>query len=248
MIGRVLVLMPALNEEATVARVAARVQAAGFDACVIDDGSTDRTAERARAAGAAVLSLPCNLGVGGALRCGFRFALANGYDTVVQVDADDQHDPDHIRSLLQAMHDADADMAIGSRFVGDGSDFEVTRTRRFAMKLLARRAGSALGHEIHDATSGFRAIGPLLLRRFADDYPTEYLGDTVEALVIAGRLGATVVEHPVVMAPRTEGVASAGAIQSMWYVLRVLLAIELMPKTRDRAQVHAPTADTGGPT
>lgn len=227
---RVLVLLPALNEEATVGRVVEKVHTAGFDACVIDDGSTDRTAERARAAGATVLRLPSNLGVGGALRCGFRYALSRGYDTVVQVDADDQHDPSDIHDLLATMDSEGADMVVGSRFVGGRSTFEVSATRRAAMRVLARRAGSALGHDVHDATSGYRAIGPVLLRRFARDYPTEYLGDTVEALVIAGREGARVVEHPVEMSERTAGVASAGAIASVWYVVRVLLSIELMPR------------------
>jgi glycosyltransferase involved in cell wall biosynthesis len=243
---RTLILIPALNEEATVAGVVERVRGAGFDACVIDDGCTDRTAARARAAGAVVLSLPSNLGVGGALRCGFRFALLNGYDTVVQVDADDQHDPAAIGLLLSTMDETGADMVVGSRFAESESTFVVSRARRVAMRVLARRAGAALGTPVTDATSGFRAIGSRLLMRFASDYPTEYLGDTVEALVIAGREGATVVECPVQMSPRTAGVASAGIVASTWYVLRVLLAVELMPR-RPRGGSHTalePQGDT----
>lgn len=225
----VLVVLPALNEETSVASVVERVQAAGYDACVVDDGSEDRTAERARNAGATVLRLPNNVGVGGALRCGFRYAVSAGYSTVVQVDADGQHDPFEVAELLRCMEASGADMVIGSRFVGGRSTFEVSLTRRIAMRLLAWRASVALGAPVTDASSGFRAIGPRLLERFAHDYPTEYLGDTVEALVIAGREGARVVEHPVEMEERQGGVASAGAIASAWYVLRVLLAIELMP-------------------
>lgn len=245
MTGRVLVLLPALNEEATVASVATRVQAAGFDACVIDDGSADLTAARARSAGATVLRLPSNLGVGGALRCGFRYAVAQGYDTVVQVDADDQHDPGEIRELLTTMERTGADMVVGSRFHGGREDFAVGRGRRFAMRVLAWRAGRDLDDELTDATSGFRAIGPALLRDFARDYPTEYLGDTVEALVIAGRAGATVVEHPVVMSERSAGVASAGTLASSWYVLRVLLAVELMPRHRRRRRAARESTKVG---
>jgi glycosyltransferase involved in cell wall biosynthesis len=228
----VLVLLPALDEEATVGSVVVRVREAGFDACVIDDGSSDRTAERARRAGAIVLRLPINLGVGGALRCGFRFALAHGYDAVVQVDADDQHDPAEISALLATLDRTGADMVVGSRFAGENTSFPVSRGRRLAMRVLAWRAARDLGHGLTDATSGFRAIGPTLLERFAREYPTEYLGDTVEALVIAGRSGAVVVERPVEMSVRTAGVASAGVLASSWYVLRVLLAVELMPRRR----------------
>ncbi len=227
---RVLVLLPALNEEASVGVVAAAVLALGHDACVIDDGSTDATAERAAAVGAEVLRLPRNVGVGGALRCGFRYAVAAGYDVVVQVDADGQHDPAQIGGLLDAMDASGADMVVGSRFGPDGPSFALGRTRQVAMRLLARRATRALGSEITDATSGFRAIRRPLLDGFAREYPSEYLGDTVEALVVAGRSGARVVEHPVTMSARATGVASAGALASTWYVMRVLLAIWLMPR------------------
>lgn len=240
----VLVIIPALNEEASVGAVVERVRAAGYDACVIDDGSEDRTADRAREAGATVLRMPNNVGVGGALRCGFRYAVSAGYDTVVQVDADGQHDPSAVAALLRRMDESGADMVVGSRFVGGRSSFAVSFTRRIAMRLLAWRAASALGMPITDASSGFRAIGPRLLSRFVRDYPTEYLGDTVEALVIAGREGARVVELPVEMEERQAGVASAGAVASAWYVLRVLLAIELMPKNSGSRAGAVPGHDT----
>ncbi len=246
MMRRVLVVVPALNEEASVGAVVERVRAAGFDACVIDDGSQDRTAERARAAGATVLQMPNNVGVGGALRCGFRYAASTGYDTVVQVDADGQHDPFQVPDLLRRMDETGADMVVGSRFVDGPATFAVSRTRRIAMRLLARRASAALGVEITDASSGFRAIGPRLLASFVRDYPTEYLGDTVEALVIAGREGAQVVELRVEMEERQAGAASAGAIASAWYVLRVLLAIELMPKSSASQRAGAESSGLAG--
>ena len=227
--------MPALNEERSVAAVVRATLAAGLPVCVVDDGSTDATAATARGAGATVLSLPLNLGVGGALRCGFRYALAAGYDRVVQVDADGQHDPAQIATLLGVLDDTGADMVIGSRFAEGSGAYEVHGLRRLAMRALARRAAKATGMRVADSTSGFRAIRRPLLDRFAADYPVEYLGDTVEALIEAGRAGAHVVEHPIAMATREHGSGSAGRLASVWYVVRVIIAIELMHnRTRSR--------------
>ncbi len=230
--ARVLVVVPALNEEASVGAVVAATRALGHDVCVIDDGSTDTTAMRARDAGATVLRMPLNVGVGGALRCGFRWALAQGYDTVVQVDADAQHDPQEIGGLLETLRATGADMVVGSRFVAGAGAYAVRGARRFAMGVLARRAARITGTLVVDSTSGFRAIRRPLLDRFAADYPVEYLGDTVEALIEAGRAGAKIVEHPITVSAREHGRASAGAIASTWYVARVLLAAELMHNRR----------------
>jgi glycosyltransferase involved in cell wall biosynthesis len=231
-VQRLLVIVPALNEERTVGSVVTATRSLGYDVCVVDDGSTDGTATQARAAGATVLSLPLNLGVGGALRCGFRWALANGYHAVVQLDADEQHDPSEIGPLLRAMKEENADMVIGSRFAAGAGDYEVRPARRFAMSLLARRAERATGTRVIDSTSGFRAIRRPLLDQFAASYPVEYLGDTVEALIEAGLAGAKVVEHPISAAPRAHGSGSAGVAASIWYVARVLIAVELMHNRR----------------
>jgi glycosyltransferase involved in cell wall biosynthesis len=237
-VQRPLVVMPALNEERSVGDVVAATRAAGLDVCVVDDGSTDATAARARAAGATVLQVPLNLGVGGALRCGFRWALAHGYDAVVQVDADGQHDPQEVERLLRAMRDSGAHLVIGSRFAEGAGAYEVRSPRRFAMSLLARRAERATGTRVIDSTSGFRAIRRPLLDQFAASYPVEYLGDTVEALIEAGRAGAKIVEHPISASPRAHGRGSAGALASTWYVARVLLATELMHNRR-RKRPHS---------
>lgn len=229
---RVLLIVPALNEAPTVGIVVETARSYGFHVCVVDDGSTDETAAVAERAGAVVLRLPVNLGVGGALRCGFRFALSKGYDTVVQVDADGQHDPLQASVLLDAMRERDADLVIGSRFADGAGDYEVRGLRRLAMMSLAWRAERLTGVRIVDSTSGFRAIRRPLLDRFASDYPVEYLGDTVEALIDAGRVGATIVEQPIAMSPRAHGTGSAGVLASLWYVLRVLIAIELVHKRR----------------
>ncbi|HVS99097.1 MAG TPA: glycosyltransferase family 2 protein, partial [Solirubrobacterales bacterium] len=150
--ARILVIVPALNEERSVGAVAAATRALGYDVCVVDDGSTDSTGARAREAGATVLTVPLNLGVGGALRCGFRWALVNDYDVVVQVDADGQHDPGEVAALLETMRETDADLVVGSRFAAGAGAYEVRSARRFAMNLLARRAERAIGTKVVDST------------------------------------------------------------------------------------------------
>jgi glycosyltransferase involved in cell wall biosynthesis len=228
----VLVVIPALNEERTVGEVVEGARGLGYDVCVVDDGSRDSTAACAEAAGAVVLRLPVNLGVGGALRCGFRWALSKGYEIVVQVDADRQHDPCQVSALLEVMRESKADMVIGSRFATGAGEYHVRGARRLAMWILSARVARVSGLRVKDSSSGFRAIRRPLLDRFAADYPVEYLGDTVEALVEAARAGAAVVEHPIAMTPRLHGGGSAGSIASLWYVLRVMIAIELQHKRR----------------
>jgi glycosyltransferase involved in cell wall biosynthesis len=223
-----LVLIPALNEEPSVSHIVGTARALGYPVCVIDDGSSDGTAHVAQTAGATVLRLPLNLGVGGALRCGFRYAIAKGYSTVVQVDGDGQHDPRDIPAMLETMAESQADMVIGSRFAISDDAYPVTSGRRLAMRLLAWRASRSVKVRITDATSGFRAIRRPLLEYFAADYPVEYLGDTVEALIAAGDRGARVAEHPIRMSPRWYGNSTAGASAGVWYVARVMLAATLI--------------------
>jgi glycosyltransferase involved in cell wall biosynthesis len=223
----VLVVIPAFNEEQSVGSVVASVRALGYPALVVDDGSHDRTSDAAATAGAVVLRLPVNLGVGGALRCGFRYAVTHGYRVVVQCDGDGQHDAAQIATLLAAMAEHDAQLVIGSRFASGSSSYEAGRGRRFAMRRLARMASRRTGVTITDATSGFRAIGGSLLGAFAATYPTEYLGDTIESLARAGRAGYRVVEVPVEMRAREMGVSSASPISSAWYLLRVVAAVWL---------------------
>jgi glycosyltransferase involved in cell wall biosynthesis len=224
----VLVVMPALNEESSVGDVVRAVRELGYDACVIDDGSSDGTSAVAEAAGATVIRMPVNVGVGGALRCGFRYAVRHGYEVAVQVDADGQHHPRDVARLLETMRATEAHMVVGSRFAAVEQTYAASKVRRFAMHLLAKRASHALRGTITDATSGLRAIRRPLLDEFARNYPVEYLGDTVEAMIIAGRRGAKVAECPIGMSPRSAGQASAGTLASVWYVLRVLIAVELM--------------------
>lgn len=207
---------------------------------------SDATAERAHAAGAAVLRIPLNLGVGGALRCGFRWALRQGYDVAIQLDADGQHEPAEVRVLLKAMREHDADLVVGSRFPGGAGTYQVHGLRRFAMERLARRAEKVTGVRVRDSTPGFRAIRRPLLDQFAASYPVEYFGDTVEALIEAGRAGHRIVEQPVSMSPRTHGTSTAGTLASVWYVARVMIAIELMHNRRARPPRALPASPRGG--
>ncbi len=222
-----LVLIPAYNEAATVGDVVRRVCEAGFPTLVVDDGSTDATATRAARAGASVIRMPVNLGVGAALRCGYRWAVARGFTVVVQVDGDGQHRPESVASLVEALDSLDADLVIGSRFVDGGSGPAVGIARRVAMRVLARSASRAAGSPITDATSGFRAVRGELLVAFADSYPREYLGDTVEALVRAGRAGYVVREVPAHMDRRAGGTASAAGVRASLLLVRALLAVWL---------------------
>ena len=232
-----LVIVPALNEEATVGEVVGSLRSDGHDVLVVDDGSTDDTARVARVAGARVVRLPINLGVGGALRLAFREAVRLGYGAAVQCDADGQHDPKQVAGLLETLHNGDFDLVIGSRFAGDEPGYWVAPHRRIAMRILARVASSATRTEISDPSSGFRAVGPRLLPVFARSYPADYLGDTVEALVEAGRAGFRVGEIPVTMNERRGGEASASGGAAAWYTLRVLVIIA----ARWRRRVRTPS-------
>lgn len=221
---RTLIVMPAFNEEATVAAVIAEVHAAlpTVTVLVVDDGSTDRTAEEARAAGALVARFPFNMGVGGAMRLGFQYAVENGYRAVVQVDADGQHDPTGVPALVAGLDDAD--IVIGARFAGEG-DYEVRGPRRWAMRFLSSVLSSIAGARLSDTTSGFKACGPRAIALFAQNYPAEYLGDTVEALVIAARAHLRVTQVPVSMRPRSGGTPSHNPIRAAVYLARAFLAL-----------------------
>ena len=194
------------------------------DVLVVDDGSGDGTAAAARAAGALVCRLPYNLGVGGAMRAGYRFALRNDYDVVVQVDADGQHDPTYIPVLLRGLDDAD--VVVGARFAGEG-DYPVRGPRKWAMSMLARVLSRLSGQRLSDVTSGFRAANRRAIRVFATHYPAEYLGDTVESLVIALRTGCRVTQVPVAMHRRAEGRGSQSTLRASLYLLRAVVALSL---------------------
>ena len=219
-----LIVMPALNEEESVAAVVSEVfsKLPGVSVLVVDDGSTDLTVARARAAGAIVISLPFNLGVGGAMRAGFKYALAHGFQNVVQVDSDGQHDPSGVPQLLDEL--ATADLVLGARFAGTG-EYSVRGPRRWAMVALATIISSLARTTLSDTTSGFRATGPRAVRLFAEHYPAEYLGDTIESLVIAARAGCTIRQVPVAMRARAGGIPSHNPLKSAAYLGRAGMAL-----------------------
>ncbi|GAA1692416.1 glycosyltransferase family 2 protein [Microcella alkalica] len=221
---RVLVIIPAYNESESVADVIAEVarEVPTASCLVIDDGSRDDTAAVARRAGAGVLHLPINLGVGGAMRAGYRFAAENGFDVAIQIDADGQHDPGHVTDLLEVL--ADADIVIGARFAGIG-DYEVRGPRKWAMRFLSSTLSHATRTRLTDTTSGFKACGPRAIALFAREMPAEYLGDTIEALVIAAKNGLTVRQVPVAMRERSAGVPSHNPVKSAVYLLRAVFAL-----------------------
>lgn len=223
---RVLVVLPAYNEALCVAGVVAEVRAAlpDADVLVVDDGSRDRTSAVAAQAGAFVVRLPINLGVGGAMRTGFRFAQRFGYDAVVQVDGDGQHDASFLPAMVAALDTAD--VVVGARFAGEG-EYRVRGPRAWAMRLLSFVISRIVGHPITDATSGYRAAGRRAVDVFASHYPAEYLGDTVESLVIARRRGLVVRQLPVAMRPRAGGRASQNWFASTLYLGRAVVALAL---------------------
>lgn len=233
MSSRVLAIVPALDEQETVGSVVTTIRAqlasAGafeVDVLVVDDGSADRTSELAHEAGAIVARHPFNLGVGAALRTGFRFAHSNSYSFAMQIDADGQHDPAEAALLLRAVDDG-ADLAIGSRFAPGSGEYEVSSGRRFSMRVLARLVSRRIGQPITDTTSGYRAYSARAIALFAEDYPSAYLSDTVESLLIAHYAGLQILEVPVAMRERMGGVASNNRLRSTYHLIRLMLVIAL---------------------
>jgi glycosyltransferase involved in cell wall biosynthesis len=220
---RTLVAIPAFNEVDTVGAVVADVRAAvpGAVVLVVDDGSSDGTAQAADRAGALVVTLPFNVGVGGAMRTAFLFAQRHSYDAVVQVDADGQHVATHIPALVEAL--GESSVVVGSRF--SSGQYPVRGPRRWAMRLLATTLTRVCHAPLTDTTSGFRAADRQAIDLFARHYPAEYLGDTVESLVIAARAGLRVREVPVAMRVRQGGTASQSPVRASLYLGRAILAL-----------------------
>lgn len=228
-----LVIMPAWNEAEVIGTTVREVFEYGppSDVLVIDDGSRDNTATLAEEAGARVLRLPFNMGVGGAMRTGFKYAKVHGYTQVIQVDADGQHDPRDIKSVLDGLRDAD--IAIGARFADKGT-YQVRGPRKWAMSVLAWSLSRISGTRLTDVTSGFRAANEKAIRQYVDHYPAEYLGDTIDSLVVAVRSGCKVRQVPVSMRERQGGKPSHDPVKAALYLGRSGLAL-LFALTRKRS-------------
>lgn len=216
--------MPAFNEQESVGDVVREVfdKLPGVTCLVVNDGSLDATTERAREAGALVAELPYNLGVGGAMRVGFRYALMHGFENVVQIDSDGQHDPAAVPALIAQLDVAD--LVLGARFAGIG-EYSARGPRRWAMVVLSAVLSRSARTRLTDTTSGFRASGPRAVQLFAEHYPAEYLGDTIESLVIATRSGLRVTQVPVAMRKRAGGVPSHNPFKAAAYLARAVLAL-----------------------
>lgn len=237
----VLIIVPAWNEAESIATVVKDILLEGFEVVVVDDGSEDLTSSLAKNAGAQVLRLPFNLGVGGALRLGFKFAVANGKVAAIQVDADGQHSTRDIHKLIQAANTTGADMVIGSRFLGSHAGMEISLLRRLAMRLLAKSASRAAGTPLTDTTSGFRLIRQPLLAQFAQTFPMNYLGDTFEAVVSASRAGYSVTEIPTAIHERSHGHSSASTWQAAQFTLKAIVValLHLEPRLLAKTQFGA---------
>ena len=219
---QILAVVPAFNEEKSIGGVVDAVRATGVAVVVVSDGSSDRTAAMARQHGARVLELPINLGVGGALRTGFKFAIKERFEAVVQIDADGQHPTHQIETLIDVANESGADMVIGSRFLNDRPSMSVAGSRRLAMYVLARSASSSAAARITDSTSGFRLIRRPLLDEFSRHFATNYLGDTYEAVVSAGRAGYRIVEVPAMLRDREFGESTASTGSAIRFTLKGL--------------------------
>lgn len=217
-------IVPAFNEQESIAGVVNELRGfdVGLSVVVVDDGSTDRTAEIARGAGAKVLSLPFNLGIGGAVQTGFRYAWEQGFDIAVRADGDGQHDPAELDAILRPVLADDADIAVGSRFMG-GDGYRSSRSRRMGIRLLAWIVSALTRQRITDPTSGFQAANRLGIRLFASDYPHDYPEAEATVMVFKHRLRLR--EVPVRMRARESGTSSITAVHSVYYMVKVVLAI-----------------------
>jgi glycosyltransferase involved in cell wall biosynthesis len=221
---RRIAVIPALNEESSIAGVISELRAAdpGFEVIVVDDGSTDQTAQVAAALGAQVVSHPYNLGIGGAVQTGLQYAREHDFDVAVQVDGDAQHDPAEIPKILGPIIEGKADLVVGSRFLGEG-EYEPPVTRLLGIRLLARVVSLLVRQRVTDTTSGFRASNRRAISLFASDYPHDY--PEVEAMVLVFRHRLKLVEVPVHMRLRGAGESSITFRRSAYYMLKVLLAL-----------------------
>jgi glycosyltransferase involved in cell wall biosynthesis len=220
-----LAVVPAYNESATIAAVveALRGGAPRFDTLVVDDGSTDDTAALALGAGARVLKLPFNLGIGGAVQTGFLYAREHGYDYLAQVDGDGQHDSMELERLVAAMEEGAVDMVCGSRFLTDDHHYPAPISRRTGIHIFAFVLSRIVGMRVSDPTSGFRLYNRRAIELFARDYPHDY--PEVEAVLMLHHHRLRMREIPVRMYARGGGTSSISTGKSAYYMIKVLLAL-----------------------
>lgn len=222
---RVVAIVPAFNECGSVGKVVDEIRAArpGIDVVVVDDASTDDTAVVAESRGAIVLRLPFNVGIGGAVQTGFRYALAEGYDRAIRLDGDGQHDAAEIPRLFVPLERGEADLVIGSRFVEGGGSYRPPFARRLGIRVFARLVSVLGGQRVTDTTSGFLALDRVGIELFAREYPHDY--PEVEATLVALRSGLRLSQVQVEMRDREAGSSSITFVRSLYYIVKVLLAL-----------------------
>ena len=226
--AKLLVIIPAYNEEAAILHTLEdlRRHCPEADYVVVNDCSRDHTRQLLRESGASYLDLPVNLGIGGGVQTGYRYALERGYDVAVQFDGDGQHRAEYIPRLVAPILRGEADMTVGSRFLQEEeAGFRSSPLRRMGIRWISGLIRLATGRRIRDVTSGFRACGPALTAYFAENYAQDY--PEPEAIVAALCQGLRVQEVPVVMNQRQGGVSSIRAFRSLYYMIKVSLAIVL---------------------
>ena len=228
---RVLLIIPAYNEEKNILHTVQQVQLGRellrerfqLDYIVINDGSRDRTAQVCREHGIPCLNLIQNLGIGGAVQCGYQLAEKRGYDIAVQFDGDGQHDIASLPELVAPIMAREADFVVGSRFIGAGENFHSTAARRLGISFLSRVIRVLTGAVILDVTSGYRAAGKRVIRRFAANYPSDYPEPETLVTLLVNRF--RIMEVPAHMFERREGVSSIGRLSAVYYMVKETLAI-----------------------
>jgi glycosyltransferase involved in cell wall biosynthesis len=220
---KVLIIIPAYNEEGNLSRLLSRTKqiCPGYDIVVINDCSSDRTPEICRDMGVKAINLPVNLGIGGAVQAGYKYALYNNYNIAVQMDGDGQHDPQYINLLVSGLENG-SNLCIGSRFI-EGDGFQSSAARRMGIKYFSKLIKVFTGYTITDPTSGFRACDMKTIELFAREYPKDY--PEPETIVNATKNNLIVMEIPVVMGTREEGKSSINSFKSLYYMIKVSLAI-----------------------
>jgi glycosyltransferase involved in cell wall biosynthesis len=223
---RRIAIVPARNEAGAIGGVLDELAAfdPALDVVVVDDASSDRTAAIAAARGAFVVSLPFNLGIGGAVQTGFKYALEHGYEIAVRLDGDGQHVPAELPKLLAPVESGEADIVVGSRFVpGRDGEYRPPIARRAGIRFFARLVSLLVGQRVTDTTSGFQALNRRGIALFAADYPHDY--PEVEATVMVIRHRLRLLEVPVLMREREHGTSHINTLRSIYYVLKVTLAL-----------------------
>jgi glycosyltransferase involved in cell wall biosynthesis len=223
--GRIIAIVPAFNEAGAIEGVIDEIRAAGsvYDIVVVDDGSLDATSAIARARGAAVVTLPFNLGIGSTVQTGFKYALEHGYETAVRLDGDGQHDPAELEKLLGPIERDEADIVTGSRFVDGSGTYRPPLGRRIGIIWFARIVSLLTRQRVTDTTSGFQALNRRGIELFAADYPSDY--PEVEATLLVYKHRLRLVEVPVQMRERESGQSSITFLRSIYYVIKVTLAL-----------------------